>query len=159
MPRQWGVLVLGLALVAIVSSSVAASPMLKGPGTVRITNEEISREAVDVGDPGRSAGDLLIVTQLLYNKRITQRAIGHEELTCMYLGRGGVLGGGARSCQLTIYLPEGRIVATGNVHNLVLYSLPVVGGAGLYDNVGGTVTVTYLGSTPRRQLLLFRLTV
>jgi hypothetical protein len=159
MPRQWGVLVLGLALVAIVSTSISAAPTLEKPSTVRITNEEISREAVDLGDPGKSAGDLLIVTQLLYNKRITQRAIGHEELNCTFLGRGGVLGGGARSCQLTIYLPQGRIVALGNVHNLVLYSLPVVGGAGLYDNVGGSVTVTYLGSTPRRQLLLFRLTI
>jgi hypothetical protein len=160
MPRQWGVLAIGLALVAIVSSSVAAAaPTLKGPGTIRITNEEVSREAVDVGDPGKSTGDLLVLTSLLYNRRITQHAIGHEELTCMYLGRGGVLGGGARSCQMTIYLPEGRIVAVGNVHNLVLYSLPVVGGAGIYDNVGGSVTVTYLGSKPRRQLLLFRLTI
>ena len=159
MPRQWGVLVAGLALVAIVSTSVSASPTLIKPSTVRVTNEEVSRETVDLGDPGRSAGDLVVVTQLLFNRRITPHAIGHEELTCTYLGRGGVLGGGTWSCQLTIYLRTGRIVALGNVHNFLLYSLPVVGGVGLYDNVGGSVTVTYLGANPRRQLLLFRLTI
>jgi len=159
MPRQWWAFVVGLALVAIVSSSVSASTTLKGPGVVRITNEELSRETVDLGELGPSAGDLLIVTQLLYNRRITERAIGHEEQMCTYLGRGGVLGGGARNCEITIYLPEGRIVASGNVHNLVLYSLPVVGGAGIYDNVGGSMTVTLLGGPPRRQLLLLRLTV
>jgi hypothetical protein len=159
MPRRWGVLVLGLALVAVVSSSVSASPTLDKPSTVRVTNEEVSRETVDLGDPGRSPGDLLIVTQLLFNRRITPHAIGHEELSCMYLGRGGVLGGGKWNCQQTIYLRTGRIVAIGNVHNFLLYTLPVVGGAGIYDNVGGSVTVTYLGPSPRRQLLLYRLTI
>jgi hypothetical protein len=37
--------------------------------------------------------------------------------------------------------------------------VPVVGGTGLYNNVGGTLTVTFLGGRPARQLLLFRLTV
>ena len=32
-------------------------------------------------------------------------------------------------------------------------------GSGIYDNVGGTLTATFLGSKPIRQLLLFRLTV
>jgi hypothetical protein len=47
----------------------------------------------------------------------------------------------------------------GAVHNLLLFTLPVVGGTGIYDNVGGTLTVTFLGAPPTRQLLLFRLTV
>jgi len=159
MPRQWWVLVFGLALGVIVSSSVSASPNLKGPGVVRITNEQLSSTRVDVGTVGPSPGDVLVVTQLVFNRRITMHAIGHEEMLCTYLGRGGVLGGGSRSCQITVYLPEGRIVASGAVHNLVLYSLPVVGGTGIYDNVGGSLTVTQLTSSPRRQLLLFRLTV
>ena len=78
---------------------------------------------------------------------------------CTYLGRGGVLGGGSRNCQITVFLREGRIVASGAMHNLVLYSLPVVGGTGIYDNVGGTLTVTQLEGARRRQLLLFRLTI
>jgi hypothetical protein len=34
-----------------------------------------------------------------------------------------------------------------------------VGGTGIYENVGGTLTATFLGANPVRQLLLFRLTV
>jgi hypothetical protein len=159
MPRSWWVLALGLVVGVVVSSSVSASPNLQGPGIVRVTNEQLTSKRVDLGAPGLTPGDLLIVTQLVYNRRITTHAIGHEEMLCTYLGRGGVLGGGSRSCQITVYLPEGRIVASGAVHNLVLYSLPVVGGTGIYDNVGGSLTVTQLGGAPRRQLLLFRLTV
>ena len=99
------------------------------------------------------------MSQLLFNRRITTRALGHEELLCTYLGRGGVLGGGSRSCTITFYLPEGRLVVAGAVHNLLLFTLPVVGGTGIYDNVGGTLTATFLGASPIRQLLLFRLTV
>ena len=54
---------------------------------------------------------------------------------------------------------RGGGVVAGAVHNLVLFTLPVVGGTGIYDNVGGTLTATFLGSKPIRQLLLFRLTV
>ncbi len=80
-------------------------------------------------------------------------------MLCTHLGRGGVLGGGSRLCTMTFYLPEGRLVAMGAVHNLLFYMVPVVGGTGLYDNVGGTLTVTFLGGRPARQLLLFRLTI
>jgi hypothetical protein len=144
---------------AIAASGVLASSELTRPGVIRITNRELAREVVDVGAAGRSPGDQVVVSQLLFNRRITTRALGHEEMLCTYLGRGGVLGGGARSCTITFYLPEGRLVVAGAVHNLVLFTLPVVGGTGIYDNVGGTLTVTFLGSEPNRQLLLFRLTV
>jgi hypothetical protein len=159
MPRlRWIVIVLLLG-GAIAASAVLAGSELTRPGVIRITNREISREIVDVGTPGRSAGDQLVVTQLLFNRRITSRALGHEEVLCTHLGRGGVLGGGSRSCTMTFFLPEGRLVVSGAVHNLLLYTLPVVGGTGIYDNIGGTLTATFLGGDPTRQLLLFRLTV
>jgi len=144
---------------AITASGVLAGSELTRPGVINITNREVAREVVDLGAAGPSAGDQLVVSQLLYNRRITSRALGHEELLCTYLGRGGVLGGGSRSCTMTFFLPEGRLVVAGAVHNLMLFTLPVVGGTGIYDNVGGTLTATFLGSTPVRQLLLFRLTV
>jgi hypothetical protein len=155
---RWILPVLVLA-GATAASGVLAGSELTRPGVIRIENREIARELIDVGPAGRSAGDQLVVSQLLYNRRITSSALGHEELLCTYLGRGGVLGGGSRSCTMTFYLPEGRLVVAGAVHNLILFTLPVVGGTGLYDNVGGTLTATFLGFDPIRQLLLFRLTV
>ena len=149
-----------LALVgAVAASTVLAGSELTRPGVIRITNREVARKVIDFAPVGQSAGDQLVVSQLLFNRRITERALGHEEMFCTYLGRGGVLGGGSRSCTMTFFLPEGKIVVMGAVHNLLLYTLPVVGGTGIYDNVGGTLTATFLGSKPTRQLLLFRLTV
>lgn len=155
---RWILPVLVLA-GAIAASGVHASSELTRPGDIRITNREIAREFVDLGAPGPTAGDQLVVSSLLFNRRITSSALGHEELLCTYLGRGGVLGGGSRLCTMTFYLPRGKLVVVGAVHNLVLFTLPVVGGTGIYDNVGGTLTATFLGSDPIRQLLLFRLTV
>ena len=140
-------------------SGVFAGSELTRPGVVRITNREIAREFVDLHALGPTAGDQLVVSSLLFNRRITARPLGHEELLCTHLGRGGVLGGGSRSCTMTFFLPEGKLVAAGAVHNLLLFTLPVVGGTGIYDNVGGTLTATFLSAKPIRQLLLFRLTV
>jgi len=159
MPRlRWIVPVL-LLVGAVPASGVVSSAELGKPGVIRITNREVSRTVVDSGALGPSAGDQLVITHLLYNRRITTKALGHQETLCTHLGKGGVLGGGSRSCTMTFYLPEGRLVAIGAVHNLLFYMLPVVGGTGLYDNVGGSLTVTFLGGRPARQLLLFRLTV
>ena len=108
---------------------------------------------------GESAGDQLVVSQLLFNRHITARALGHEEMLCTYLGTAGVLGGGSRYCTMTFYLPRGNSSSRVQSTTSCFYTLPVVGGTGLYDNVGGTLTVTFVGSEPNRQLLLFRLTV
>ena len=159
MQRIRWILPLVVLAVAVTASGVLASSELTRPGVVRITSRELARELVDLGAVGPTAGDQLVVSRLLFNRRITTRALGHEELLCTYLGRGGVLGGGSRSCTITFYLPEGRLVVAGGVHNLLLFTLPVVGGTGIYDNVGGTLTATFLGANPIRQLLLFRLTV
>lgn len=155
---RWILPVVALA-GAVAATTVLAGSELERPGVIRITNREVARKNVDFAPAGPSAGDQLVVSQLLFNRRITERALGHEEMLCTYLGRGGVLGGGSRSCTMTFFLPEGKLVVMGAVHNLLLFTLPVVGGTGIYDNVGGTLTATFLGSKPTRQLLLFRLTV
>jgi len=147
------------ALGAIAVTSARASTELAGPGTIRITSREVVRHVVDVQPSGLSPGDLLIRNALLYNRGITEHAIGHEEIVCTYLGGGSAFGDGSRSCVATVFLRRGKLVAEGAVHNLFIYELPVLGGTGIYDNVRGTLTVTFLGSGPRRELLLFRLTV
>lgn len=160
MRPRWLILV-GLLFVvgAVPASAVVASSELTKPGVIRITSREVSREVVDTGRPGPSTGDQLVVTQLLFNRRLNPNALGHQEMLCTHLGRGDVRGGGSRQCAMTFYLPQGRLVAGGAVHNLLFYQVPILGGTGLYDNVGGALTVTFLGGRPARQLLLFRLTI
>ena len=127
---------------AIAASGVLASSEPTRPGVIRITNRELAREIVDLAHRA-TAGDQLVVSQLLFNRRITS---GHS-VTRRCCAR--TLGAGAsrrrsRSCTMTFFCPEGEAGRRGAVHNLVLFTLPVVGGTGIYDNVGGTLTATFL---------------
>jgi hypothetical protein len=138
------------AVVAAATAGVA--PGLTRPGTIRITSREVVNTRVD-GKRGLSAGDMDIVRELLFNTRITPKAIGHAELLCTYTVST------SRYCQGTYFLPQGKIVVAGPVYFRQLYELAIVGGTGLYDNVRGSVTATVTTSKPRREVLIFRLTV
>jgi hypothetical protein len=143
--------VLGVALVAGVTTHDSSA--LDRPGTIRVTTRGIERQFVDRGLPGRGAGDLLVTRQLVYNRGITSKAIGHSDLVCTYTSSY------ARQCTGTFTLPKGKIVVAGTVTFRQFYELAVIGGTGLYDNVRGSLTVTMLGRKPQRDILLFRLVV
>jgi len=122
-----------------------------GPANIRITSREVTRVRMAVGAPGR-IGDTEIVRQNLFNKRIKSAPIGQSEYLCTFLTSR------MRSCNVTITLPKGRIVAGGTIGYLELYELAVLGGTRLYDNARGTLTVIQTTRNPRRQILVFRLT-
>ena len=151
-PLRFGgvAIVAGLGFAAWVALA-PGSDALPRPGMIRITDHEIKRTKVDVGQHGLSAGDLDVGRYLLYNKRITPKAIGHSELLCTNTGNR------TSSCSGTYFLPQGRIVVSGIIASRLIYELAVVGGTGLYDNVRGTLTVTSLGKG--NELLVFRLVV
>lgn len=146
---------LAASLVAfLVIQRWPSSQALTGPGVIRVTDQELRRERVEGGRPGLGLGDVEITRSLLFNRRITPKAIGHAEMVCVHATRT------LRSCSGTFALPKGRIVVGGTLVYRQLYQLAVLGGTGLYDNVGGTLTVTLLSERPRREsLLVFRLTV
>ena len=125
-----------------------------GAARIRITDRQTSFVRVDVGKPGRSPGDMEISTQLLFNRRITPKPIGHAQFLCTYMT--GIF----RSCRGTIFLPRGKLVVGGSLRYRQFFELAVLGGTGLYDNARGTLTVTRVtrnSRAPRRELLLFRL--
>jgi hypothetical protein len=128
-----------------------ASAASTGPATIRITSREVSRVRMQVGAPGR-IGDTEIVRQNIFNKKIRSTPIGQAEYLCTFLTSR------MRSCNVTITLPQGRIVAGGTFGYLELYELAVLGGTRLYDNARGTLTVIQTTTKPRRQILVFRLT-
>ncbi len=146
-------LICALTGAVVVAGTAAAARGLSGPGTIRITSREVANTRVDVGNKGLSAGDLDIIRERLFNTRITPKAIGHAELVCTYTIKT------SRSCQGTFFLPKGKIVVGGPIYFHQLYELAVIGGTGLYDNVRGSVTVTATSSKPRREVIVFRLTV
>jgi hypothetical protein len=139
---------LGLLAVAFV---VPGAQALDRPGTIQVTNREIRHAHVDQGTDGTSVGDIDVYTSLIYNKRITPRAIGRETMMCT------TVGAASQSCSATIILPKGQIVAEGLIGTRLIYQLAVVGGTGLYNNVKGAVTITSLHrKKPMRELLVFR---
>ena len=79
--------------------------------------------------------------------------IGHSDITCIDTGTG------SENCTGTYFLPKGKIMVGGVIASRLFYELAVIGGTGLYDNVRGILTVTYLDGAPERELVLFRLTV
>ena len=143
--------VLGPLVVAL---AVPGAQALDRPGTVQVTNREIRHAHVDQGADGTSVGDIDVYSSLIYNKRITPRAIGRETMMCT------VVGASSQNCSVTIILPKGQIVAEGMIGTRLIYQLAVVGGTGLYNNVKGAVTITSLNrKKPVRELLVFRLVV
>jgi hypothetical protein len=122
-----------------------------GPAEIRITNQEVSVRRIDVDAAGRGPGDVEIIRQNLFNRRLRARPIGRAELICTYVSRR------ARSCQGTYFLPRGRLVVAGSLRFRMFYELAVIGGTGLYNNARGTLIVTRTGTRPIRDLVLFRL--
>jgi hypothetical protein len=152
MLRRLALLVAASALVVVAAENGLSSQAATGPATIRITTKQVRYERVDVGRPGRTPGDMEIIVQLLYNRRVTSRAIGHADYVCTFTLDT------SRSCRGTIFLPRGQVVVGGSFQFRQIYALAVLGGTGLFDNARGMVTVTRLGVNPRRELMLFRLT-
>lgn len=138
-----------VALAALALAAPAAA--IGGPATITVTESEVERGTIDVGARGASVGDMLVTRALLYNRRITKRAIGHSETVCI------ATGSTSSTCTATYFLPKGKIVAIGSIRFSQIFEAAVVGGTGLYDGARGTLTVTALASKPRRSLLVFRL--
>ena len=134
-----------LALVGFAADRTAEAT---GPAVVRLTDRQTSLTSVG----GRSTGGREIVRLTLFGSSSTKRPIGHGVLVCTFVG------GGERSCEGSYVLPRGSIETAGVLSSRLIYTHAVVGGTGLFDNARGTLTVTAKTLTPRREILLFRLT-
>ena len=158
MTRKHAVLTAAAAAVAVaalvgISDVLASSDALPGPAPIRLTSTRTLDVQVDTGRRRGSAGDVEIIRERLFNRRITPKSIGHVEMVCT------ATGGNSANCNGTYFLPLGRIVVSGPRKFRAIFEVAVVGGTGLYDNVRGTLTVTSLGGKPLRSLLYFRLLV
>ena len=142
-----------LLLVGTAVAAVAApAGALDQPGNIRITDRMIAHTHVNVAaHGGSSAGNFDFYHQLLYNRGITSKPIGHSDVTCINTGTG------SSNCSGTFFLPRGDIMVGGVIDSRLFYELAVVGGTGVYSNVRGTLTATYLGGLPSREFLLFQL--
>ena len=144
------------ALIAAAAGAAGATavaavgvPATTGPATIRITDVQTAFHAVG-GAPGKP-GVTEIVQQKIYNPTISH-PIGRGDLVCTYVDRR------TRQCTATYSLPRGKIMVAGAIDSRLLFTIAIVGGTGLYDNARGTMTATATRLSPRREVLLFRLT-
>lgn len=146
-----------LRRVAALCVCLAAAPVTlaaagTGPATISITDKQTKDVVVDEGARGASPGDVEIIHQALYNRRVTAKPIGQADVVCT------TLVAGRRMCTGSYTLPKGTIVTSGAIGNRLLYELAIVGGTDLYDNARGSLVVTTTSLNPRREVLVFRLT-
>jgi hypothetical protein len=152
MDLQSRTLLAATAVAAAAASLVAGSGGAStGPAQVRITDLQVMRRLVRPPGGGIT-GTVEMVRQRLYKPGVTSRPIGRSDLVCTYLDHR------ERSCMGTYFLPKGSLVVAGALETRLLYEIAIVGGTGLFDNARGTLTVTSTHLSPRREVLLFRLT-
>jgi hypothetical protein len=145
----WRAAALCVCAVALPVTLAAAGT---GPGTISITDRQTKDVVVDEGAKGPGPGDVEIIHQALYNRRVTSKPIGSADVMCT------TLVANRRMCSGTYALPKGTIVTSGAIGNRLLYELAIVGGTELYDNARGSLVVTTTSLNPRREVLVFRLT-
>ena len=145
--RWLGLVSISLLLVGVAGlGSAAAQPR---PSVIQITAEEVSSRRVEYGP--RGSGHVEVIWQALFNRRLTERAIGHVQSLCTTLALG------ARYCTATYLLPRGKLVVAGDAGSGRAYELPVVGGTGLYDGARGVLSAQITAMRPRAETLTFRL--
>jgi len=143
------VVVLG-GLVAVGSAAFASdrSTQSTGKAVVRLTDRQLG--VTNFGSD--SIGGGYIARMTLFGSTSATKPIGHAVITCRDVGSG------EQTCQGSYVLPKGTLETSGILRTRLFYTQAVVGGTGLFDNARGTLTVTARGLSPRREILLFRLT-
>jgi hypothetical protein len=134
------------ALVISVLFATGAARSLDGPALIRVT-------ATTVLD----SDDGITATQGAWITDKHGKRIGWAIVVCDDLGTGGPLGSGTAYCDATYLFPKGRIQAQSTRKNRSSYVLAIIGGTGLYSNVGGTLLVETISEHPRVERLLFSL--
>ena len=137
-------------LVAVGSAAFAADRSVESTGkaVVRLTDKQLLVTRVG----GDVTGGRAIARLTLYGSTSATRPIGHAVVTCLDVGSG------EQTCQGSYVLPKGTLETAGILRTRLFYTQAVVGGTGLFDNARGTLTVTAKSLSPRREILLFRLT-
>lgn len=128
-------------LLALVLAVAVRGESSSGDSQIRI-----NASAVDVrGQQGNVLGSRRVIYLLLFTHG-GGVPIGHAFLSCVFIGQGGVLGGGVSTCSGTYRMPLGYLTTSGVRHSPDRYTLAVTGGTGLYAGAGGTLVTTKLSS-------------
>jgi hypothetical protein len=131
----------------------AANSTSSRAGLIRIFSETEGKAFIDLGKPGRSAGDRSFFGTALLTRG--GKRIGYSAMVCTYLG--DVLPGTVSYCNATYVLPRGKIMTTGTRQRRDYYVLAVVGGTGIYSTASGMMIASTITRGPRVERLFFSL--
>jgi hypothetical protein len=139
--------------VTVVAAGAAGAAALAATGTASagaaaasarsftVTAHQGSDSSVDLGDAGPSAGDeALFDAPVFRGGKHVGRLVG--KCTTARVGAQSL----DQLCEFVLRLPHGQITASGTVRagqsGPGSFALPILGGTGHYQGVGGQITVT-----------------
>lgn len=130
------------ATLALLLLAPGAARSLDGPQLIRVV-------AITVAEQGETeeTSDVLFVSQELRGSAGNRVGEGVQQCT---VGLGGV-----STCLATYVLRRGEIMLQGTRQRRDFYVWAIVGGTGIYSNVGGSFVASTLSLNPRRERLLF----
>ena len=142
-----------ICFLALIPAAGLSQPPEQRKGLARFFAFTQGTASTDIGTEGPSAGDRSFQGLLLTDRR--GNIVGHGSVICTFLGQ--ILPGSVSQCLGNYTLPLGRIVALGTRQRRDYYLLAVVGGTGVYSQALGTLIVSTVAMSPRKERLLFSL--
>jgi hypothetical protein len=138
-----------LAFGSIAPGSPSSEPPAWGSDgkhhrVIHLTGVSVIAEAMDLGEPGLSVGDSIVISDDLFQDG---EKVGVHGGTCTVVRVGAVL----FHCLVTFSLPDGHITAQGLVTpDLAEEQVAVTGGTGPYKTAQGELTVLEEGEGQSR---------
>lgn len=138
-----------LAFGSLAPGSTAAEPPAVGRDgqhhrVIQLTGRSVIAETIDLGEPGLSVGDSIVISDDLFQDG---EKVGVHGGTCTVVRVGAVL----LHCVVTFMLPDGHITAQGLVTpELAEEQVAVTGGTGTYTTAQGELTVLEEGEGQSR---------
>jgi allene oxide cyclase-like protein len=144
-----------LILPAIIAAAVIALTSLS-PASAHTKNNVLKRTTktvdfaqVDVGQPGASLGDSVILTEDVYRDG---KKVGTSDISCTVVRLDKVADSFASECLNTTVLAGGQISTQGYVTSAQEEQIPfqqaITGGTGAYEGVSGQLTIDDRGDGP-----------
>lgn len=141
MRRLWRtavVAVLALLVAVLALSGLAAGNGNKGGKTIKLVSGLPTSEEIDLGDPGPSAGDMVVGRANVFN--LENKKVGFARFTCVSnVGTGGMC-----TNHLTLF-KRGQIVSQQSnspADGPVVFQ-PITGGTGEFRNARGQVRADF----------------
>lgn len=141
---------LGLTIGAV-SPALGSSKNSNGRHTINMDATITEVNFVDTGEPGSTLGDQIVFSNQLVNG---QKQIGHEGAVCTTVS----VARHEAQCTATFSFPDGQVTAQGLVvlGSMDPYAVPVTGGSGKYQDVGGELRTTPVSDTQGKLTLRLR---